>query len=338
MKKAIALLSLSLFCTLGPLFAADSSVSVETLPPRTYALAKAREGGKSGTTDFYNLPRKPVTAMAIFSSKEAAEAFIAKLTVTQARKLTPFALEKSFLRSILKMRRDAAILLDPVNENDGGISLVEGASVSILNPNLRNELLERGKRDQEIRFEVIRHGNEHAPADLLERCNIIDKENRERMKEIIHQYGWPSPELVGEDATQIAWLLVQHADLEFQKQCLPLVKEAYLAGKLPGGDYALLQDRVLVGDGTPQIYGSQALSVDQWKNGQPAIQPIEDERNVDKRRAEVGLQPLADYIESMKALYLPPSDAGSTGAGDRTGSESQRGKADASAGPSQVSK
>jgi hypothetical protein len=337
-------LFLSLFCTQGILFAAEPSISAGALPPTIYALAEPRENAEPGTVYFYFAPRGPATAMAIFSTKEAAEAFVVKLAERPDYKLTPYGLKRSFLqRSFLRAspgRRCTKVLLDPVNATEGGTPVVEGTSTieesdSVLNPGLRNELLERGKRDQEIRFEMIRHGNvEQAPAELRERTDAIDKENRERMREIIHQYGWPGPELVGEDGTQSAWIVVQHADLEFQKQCLPLVKEAYLAGKLPGGFFALLQDRVLVGEGKPQIYGSQTMPVGQWKNGQPVFEPIQDEQNVDKRRAEVGLQPLADYIESLKALYLPHGVAGSTGSGDRAGSAPQDGKAGVRPAPS----
>jgi hypothetical protein len=347
MKATISLLSLTLCCTLGMLLAAESSVSIGALPPTIYALAESRDDGKPGTTNFYNLPRSPATAMAIFGTKNAAEGFIATLTEGEARKLVPFALERSFVRSVIKMGV-MAILLDPVSAAEGGTPVVDGTPAGeeskdsgkpqlaplVLNSSLRNELLERGKRDQEIRLEVIRQGNDHAPADVRERMIAIDKENREWLSEIIHQYGWPGPELVGVEATQVAWLLVQHSDVKFQKQCLPLVKEAYLAGKLSGGDFALLQDRVLVEEGKPQIYGSQAMPVGQWNNGQPVFHPIEDEKNVDKRRAEVGLGPLADYIKSLKSFYLTHSDADSTESGSRAGSESRDGKAVIPAKPS----
>jgi len=35
------------------------------------------------------------------------------------------------------------------------------------------------------------------------------------------------------------------------------------------------------------------------------LQPIEDEANVDKRRAEVGLFPLSEYRELLKKMYFP---------------------------------
>jgi hypothetical protein len=133
----------------------------------------------------------------------------------------------------------------------------------------------------------------------------IDAENTARMKAIIKQHGWPGPELVGEDGTEAAFLLVQHADHEFQKQALPLVRKAYRAHKLQGQDYALLLDRVLIGDGKPQVYGTQAKPFDQWQGHEPALEPIADEKNVDKRRREVGLFPLAEYLRLLRQIYFP---------------------------------
>jgi hypothetical protein len=74
---------------------------------------------------------------------------------------------------------------------------------------------------------------------------------------------------------------------------------------LSGQDYALLLDRVLVGEGKPQVYGTQAKRFEAWKGREPVLEPIEDEGNVDKRRAEVGLPPLSEYREMLKQMYFP---------------------------------
>lgn len=170
-----------------------------------------------------------------------------------------------------------------------------------LMPALREELLERRERDQAIRNELIKSGAERPDPEIAARMRAIDHENTVRMKEIVREHGWPGPELVGRDGTQAAWLLVQHSTHGFQKEMLPLVHEAYLAKKIPGANYALLLDRVLVGEGKPQRYGSQG----KWENGVLGLQPIEDEANVDQRRAEVGLGPLADYLAGLRATYQP---------------------------------
>ena len=62
---------------------------------------------------------------------------------------------------------------------------------------------------------------------------------------------------------------------------------------------------MLVGDGKLQVYGTQAKPFDQWKGTVPVLEPIEDEANVNKRRAEVGLFPLSDYLRMLKDMYFP---------------------------------
>ncbi|MDT3404368.1 hypothetical protein [Mucilaginibacter terrae] len=46
------------------------------------------------------------------------------------------------------------------------------------------------------------------------------------------------------------------------------------------------------------------ISID--KNGKATIDPIEDEPNVNKRRAAVGLQPLEDYVKQWGIEYHLP--------------------------------
>jgi hypothetical protein len=175
----------------------------------------------------------------------------------------------------------------------------------VKNPALRRELLKRVREDQAIRSELINKGVEHPDESILARMKAIDDANTKRMKAIVRRYGWPSPELVGMDGTEAAFLLVQHADHLFQKEMLPLVSKAYKRGQLSGQSYALLLDRVLVGEGQPQVYGTQAKRFEEWNGGEPVLEPIADEGNVDKRRAEVGLSSLAEYKEMLKRFYFP---------------------------------
>jgi hypothetical protein len=176
-------------------------------------------------------------------------------------------------------------------------------------PALRSELLRRVEQDQAIRNELISKGVRNPDKAILARMQAIDTANTERMKAIVRQYSWPGPELVGRDGAEAAFLLVQHADHAFQKEMLPLVEKAYRSGALSGQSYALLLDRVLVDEGKPQVYGTQAKRIEEWKGQEPVLAPIEDEANVDKRRAEVGLPPLSEYRETLKRLYFPQSQS-----------------------------
>jgi len=174
-------------------------------------------------------------------------------------------------------------------------------------PELRQELLAMSNADQEMRAELVElmQTSEGQPdmqvfMRMKARLDSLDAANADRVSEIIKEYGWPGPALVGRDGTEAAFLIVQHADLAFQKKALPLVRKAYQRGELSGQSLALLTDRVRVGEGKPQLYGTQA----NIQNGEITFHPIADSAQVDQRRAELGMPPLSEYIEQMKAAYM----------------------------------
>ncbi|OJT27444.1 hypothetical protein BO221_05590 [Archangium sp. Cb G35] len=166
------------------------------------------------------------------------------------------------------------------------------------NPQLRDELLRMMEEDQAAR----RAAGAAQFKDLAanERMKAIDIKNTARMKEIVAQLGWPTKTLVGERGAKAAWLLVQHADLDvaFQRQCLPLLEKSVAAGEGSPKDLAYLTDRILVAEGKPQRYGTQFHTVE----GKLVPRPIEDEANVDARRAAVGLGTMAEYNAQMQRM------------------------------------
>ena len=168
-------------------------------------------------------------------------------------------------------------------------------------PELRDELLAMSKADQELRQALIVAELERPNKELLTRMAAVDSTNTARMKQIIQEYGWPGISMVGEDGATAAFLIVQHADHDpaFQKQALSLLRAAYEAGETSGEHLALLTDRVLVAEGMPQLYGSQTVI----ENGKVVVKPVEDEPNLDKRRMELGLPPIAEYMKLLKQVY-----------------------------------
>ncbi len=172
----------------------------------------------------------------------------------------------------------------------------------IRNQELREELLQLAKLDQSVR---IGKDVDHRDQAIQEKMRSIDTSNLSRLKEILQKYGWPGPGLVGNDGAEAAFLIVQHADYAFQKKMLPQIRREYLAGRLPGSNYALLLDRVLVNEGKAQIYGTQVKHIEQWNGNEPVLKPIRDEANVDIRRAKLHMPPLSEYREFLKKMYFP---------------------------------
>lgn len=170
----------------------------------------------------------------------------------------------------------------------------EKSPKSMANPDLHAELMRRMKVDQEPRLAK--------PPNALQMM-MIDGENTAWMKQVIEKHGWPGRALVGRDGAQAAWLLVQHADRDpvFQRRCLDLLTQAYEKAEASADQVAYLTDRVLLAEGKPQVYGTQFETV----NGKLQPRPIENEAEVDQRRATMGLEPLAVYAEQVRAHYRP---------------------------------
>ncbi len=182
---------------------------------------------------------------------------------------------------------------------------VPAVAQDVAQPELRAEFLERLAADQEIRMRLIAAGIAEPDPALLAEMDSVDTANLARVVEIVDAHGWPTPEAVGADGVNAAFLIVQHADLATQERMLPLVEAAYEAGDLPGQSYALLLDRVRVRRGEPQVYGTQTTPVGEWEDGEPGILPTVDDATLDARRAEVGLPPIAEYVRMVKAMYQP---------------------------------
>lgn len=124
----------------------------------------------------------------------------------------------------------------------------------------------------------------------------LARDNQAWLKQILENHGWPSRELFGEKA-QTAWLIVQHSDndLEFQKKALVLLREAVKNGKAPLSEQAYLEDRVLVNQGEPQIYGTQVIK----KDGEIVLKPVRDRATLNERRKSVGLGPIEEYLSQF---------------------------------------
>jgi hypothetical protein len=128
-----------------------------------------------------------------------------------------------------------------------------------------------------------------------------DQARTERLKEIVAEHGWPTYDLVGEDGENAAWIIAQHSDLDpaFQGEALGLLRDAVERGQASPGNLAYLEDRVAVGRGEPQTYGTQ---IGCGPDGATPATPIRDEAGVEDRRAEAGLEPLADYLAEMNEI------------------------------------
>lgn len=124
-----------------------------------------------------------------------------------------------------------------------------------------------------------------------------------RLKEILQEFGYPGYDLVGKEGAQHFWLMVQHADkdVEFQMNVLRQLKAEVDKNNADPSNFALLTDRVQVNTGKKQVYGTQ-VTYNQF--GQAYPKALADSSEVNKRRAEVGLGPIEEYLNTMTLMHF----------------------------------
>lgn len=197
-----------------------------------------------------------------------------------------------------------------------GVALAVFASLSIAGaqdsavPGLRAELEAMLVSDQlyrggEWRTVAEKFGHNSAEmAAVVEKQHALDDANIRRLTEIVDSNGWPKRSVFGLKAVSVAAIVVQHAGLAHQQRFLPMLREAVAQGEAMPENLATLEDRVRMREGKPQLYGSQ-MTVDPVTRKHSFYQ-IDDEINVDQRRAAVGLGPLAEYAKRFGFAYEPP--------------------------------
>ncbi len=124
---------------------------------------------------------------------------------------------------------------------------------------------------------------------------VVHSQNAARLLSLLQQYGWPTPASVGLDASDAAWLIVQHAngEPEFQRECLRLLWTAVSSGHAPAWQPAMLEERIRMFEGRPQIYGTQ---LETGPDGRVRPHTLHDPERVDERRLAVGLEPLSERL------------------------------------------
>lgn len=166
---------------------------------------------------------------------------------------------------------------------------------------LKDRLVAMAARDLETRDRLASDGS------LFDgyhpEMRTVHEENARALKEVIEVGGWPGSNVVGPEGAEAAWLIAQHAIglPDFQRTCLQYLEEAVAAGAAPAWQAAKLVDRIRTYEGRPQLFGT---SFDWDESGELSPRPIEKPHEVDRRRAEVGLEPLASAIEKFRAGNL----------------------------------
>ncbi len=125
-------------------------------------------------------------------------------------------------------------------------------------------------------------------------ADINHEVNERKIKKLIDTYGWPDKSVVGEQGSLTVCNVIQHSDNEVRLKYLPIMKKAVMDGKLSPRFLARAEDRIATERGDLQVYGTQIKYYSETLNFN--VWPIYDPSNVDKRRAEIGLEPISEFL------------------------------------------
>jgi len=146
------------------------------------------------------------------------------------------------------------------------------------------------------------------PCDDLSRLKEeIFKSNRLVLIEIRHLHGWPTRTVFGEPAALAAWLIAQHSDddIAFQRSVLPDVEAAVERHEALAYEAPYLEDRISIGEGRPQLYGTQGHCIDGGWRADPILQPDK----LDERRKSSGLDPYRGYLQMTAQMCSNNAEA-----------------------------
>ena len=170
---------------------------------------------------------------------------------------------------------------------------------------IAKEIYERLDRDQA--------GIKAAKDEYLLPTSDIMVQNTEYLKALIQELGWIDARRFGDVASGNAIVLVKHSEnLSLMVGILPFVEKDFSRLDQDNVMRAILYDGLQIDLGRKQRYGTQ-LGGD--SEGNPMILPLEDASKVEQFRKEIGLPPLAEYLQlaseglfSGKSIRMPRAD------------------------------
>ena len=176
---------------------------------------------------------------------------------------------------------------------------------------MRARLIDAARRDRDMRARLAASGalfGGYHPE--MEAVHVANAELLEEIIDVIG--GWPTRKRFGDDGAGAAFAIAQHAISQpaFQRRALERLLEAAEHGEINPLDTAYLADRIAVFEGRAQMFGTQ---FDWDERGHLSPAAVADPGNLDERRANIGLPPIAEAIASMRASAAaegetPPAD------------------------------
>lgn len=149
--------------------------------------------------------------------------------------------------------------------------------------------IEAAQFDEKI-HQIEGMDEQEAMMEHFNQMEPIRNENYKVAQSILSNCAFPDTAQIGQDNMEVFLEVLRNSDRNLIVYHYGKIKDAMESGKLDKKNFAVIQDRLLMLNGYPQIYGSQVF----WDR----LHPIDEPETVNERRAAVGLKPIEEYLEN----------------------------------------
>lgn len=175
---------------------------------------------------------------------------------------------------------------------------------------IAERIIDLRNADLELRDRLVKEGQ--LGEGYNQEMEELHNSNAHLLNDIIDTIGYPTIDKVGEEASEAAWLIIQHSIGQpgFMKKCKKLLEKAVSENQADPKNLAYLADRIAVLEGKPQLFGTQ---FDWDENGELNPRRYDDVGEVNRRRQALGLNTLDAQTVLMrrqaeKENQSPPED------------------------------
>lgn len=175
---------------------------------------------------------------------------------------------------------------------------------------ISERIIELKNADLQLRDKLIE--SKKLSEGYNEEMEKLHHQNAVILNKIINTIGYPTINKVGKEASEAAWLIIQHSIglPDFMKKCAEQLQNAVNENQADPVNLAYLTDRIAVFEGNPQLYGTQ---FDWDEKGELSPNLFDDLIKVNERRKIIGLNSLEEQTEiirkrALEENQLPPED------------------------------
>lgn len=171
-------------------------------------------------------------------------------------------------------------------------------SIAVLDQKYRKLMQTQSLEERKKLGESMGLSEAEYSGDLANMQSVLDSVNMVFVEKYFREKGYPGKSVVGEESSLVAWNVLQHNPDKIPLY-LPLIKIAAAEGEIPKTSAAMMEDRYLMMEGKPQIYGTQGMTYDDARGS--LIWPIENPETVNERRKEAGFE---ESIEAYSKILF----------------------------------